>query len=150
MSTYYKKPVKIEAIQWTGDNLRQVMELIGRNESSRNWTWEYFNEVVKRDGLKIFTLEGTMSASVGDYIIKGVKGECYPCKPDIFEMTYTQKSELSDLREQVKVLRAVLTRVLDAIDLTYSLGASMELWACSSVRKACCTVLEQTKPKDDV
>ena len=40
------------------------------------------------DEIMIFTLEGTMAANVGDYIIKGVKGKVYPCKPDIFEMTY--------------------------------------------------------------
>jgi len=42
----------------------------------------------KKEGLKIFTLEGTHMASIRDYIIKGVAGEVYPCKPDIFEKTY--------------------------------------------------------------
>ena len=44
--------------------------------------------------LRIQTLEGSMIASVGDYIIKGVKGEFYPCKPDIFEMTYEKYKKL--------------------------------------------------------
>lgn len=43
--------------------------------------------------MKIETLEGVMTADIGDYIIKGVKGECYPCKPDIFHMTYEEISE---------------------------------------------------------
>ena len=49
--------------------------------------------MVKKDGLKIFTLEGTMNANIGDWIIKGVKGEFYPCKPDIFEETYEKVEE---------------------------------------------------------
>ena len=44
--------------------------------------------LVKEEGLTIHTLEGDMIASIGDYIIKGVNGEFYPCKPDIFEKTY--------------------------------------------------------------
>ena len=45
-------------------------------------------EIVKNNGMKIQTLEGEMTASINAYIIKGVKGEFYPCKPDIFEQTY--------------------------------------------------------------
>ena len=85
---YRKKPVIVEAIQWTGDNLREVIDFTGLHPSARKWTWEEFEEVVKKKGLKIFTLEGAKKASVGDYIIKGVEGECYPCKPSIFEKTY--------------------------------------------------------------
>ena len=88
MSKYRKKPVVIEAVQWLGDNLAEVINFTGRNESAAHWTWEHFESVVAADGLKIFTLEGTMKADVGDFIIKGVAGEFYPCKPDIFEMTY--------------------------------------------------------------
>lgn len=43
---------------------------------------------MKEEGLKIFTLEGSHLATIGDWIIKGVKGEFYPCKPDIFDQTY--------------------------------------------------------------
>lgn len=50
--------------------------------------WEGYSRVVKESGLKIHTLEGVMNASVGDYIIKGVQGEFYPCKPDVFHQTY--------------------------------------------------------------
>lgn len=77
---YRKKPVVIEAIQWTGDNYEEVCKFVG--------TFLYkatgYNDV----GLMIQTLDGTMFASQGDYIIRGVKGECYPCKPDIFKETY--------------------------------------------------------------
>lgn len=78
MAKYRKKPVVIEAIQWTGDNLKELRQMDG------------FNAVHTCFGghLKVGTLEGNMSATVGDYIIKGVHGEFYPCKPDIFEKTY--------------------------------------------------------------
>lgn len=72
---YRKKPVEIDAIQWTGDNNIEIFKFCNMS---------YIND----QELRIQTLEGSMIASVGDYIIKGVKGEFYPCKPDIFEMTY--------------------------------------------------------------
>lgn len=81
MPKYRKKPVVIEAVQWTGDPScfdGTPMEGI------------YQPGPVRRlDGsIEIRTLEGTMRADVGDWIIQGVKGELYPCKPDIFEATY--------------------------------------------------------------
>lgn len=90
---FRKKPVVIEAVQWTGDNLREVIAFTGRHRSAESWTWEHFEDVVRKDGLRIFTLEdgGDVAkhfASVGDWIIKGVKGEFYACKPDIFWRTY--------------------------------------------------------------
>lgn len=88
MGKFRKKPVVVEAIKWTGSNLREIIEFTGRHPSAENWTWEEFEKVVAQRGLKIFTLEGPHLASVGDMIIKGIKGECYPCKPDIFEATY--------------------------------------------------------------
>jgi len=94
MKKYTKKPVTIEAIEWNGENLKEVIEFTGLHESAYKWTWEEYEDVVKNEGLKIFTLEGTMMASVGDYIIKGVKGEFYPCKPDIFIATYDAVEEL--------------------------------------------------------
>ena len=76
---YRKKPVVIDAIQWTGDNLTEIATLGG----AREYEQEFLS-----DNLIIHTLEGNMQAGKGDWIIKGVKGELYPCKPDIFEMTY--------------------------------------------------------------
>jgi len=72
---YRKKPVEIDAIRWTGDNKLEIFDFCNMS---------YIND----QELRIQTLEGSMIASVGDYIIKGVMGEFYPCKPDIFEMTY--------------------------------------------------------------
>jgi len=85
---FRKKPVVIEAIQWTGDNLREVIDFTGQHPSALKWTWAEYEDMVKERGLKIFTLEGPLMSTVGDWIIKGVKGEFYPCKPDIFEATY--------------------------------------------------------------
>jgi hypothetical protein len=89
---YRKKPVVIEAVQWTGGNLREIITFIDGPPITRTahagMMWEQYEELVRRDGLKIFTLEGKMNAAVGDWIIKGVQGEFYPCKPDIFAATY--------------------------------------------------------------
>ena len=87
-----KKPVEIEFIQWTGDNLSEVIAFTGTSERFDEWfsTWNDFERHVENSGFifKIFTLEGVMEASRGDYIIRGVQGEHYPCKPDIFLETY--------------------------------------------------------------
>lgn len=78
---YKKKPVVIQAIQWKGDNRKDIWDFCSLC---------YFNDDIVSGELMltIQTLEGNMQASVGDYIIKGIKGEFYPCKPDIFELTY--------------------------------------------------------------
>ena len=77
---FRKKPVVIEAVQFTGDNWMAMGEFIGSKASlAKEWG---------ENILLIETLEGTMKAQQGDWIIKGVKGEFYPCKPDIFELTY--------------------------------------------------------------
>jgi hypothetical protein len=85
---YRKKPVEIEAIKWTGENLSEIIDFTGLHESVRNWDWRDYEAYVKENGLKIFTLEGSHMATVGDMIIRGVAGEFYPCKPDIFKATY--------------------------------------------------------------
>lgn len=77
---YRKKPVVIEAVQWTGKNFDRLTLFCNKIKSAYIPTGE----------LTIETLEGNMTASIGDYIIKGVKGEFYPCKPDVFEATYEE------------------------------------------------------------
>lgn len=82
---FRKKPVIIEAIQYEGDNSNVINQwsngvvyaINPQDEPNRQW-------------LNVKTLEGIMSANVGDWIIRGVKGEFYPCKSDIFEATYEQ------------------------------------------------------------
>ena len=93
MGLFRKKPVVIEAKRWTGDNLADVIHFTdGRHPSTKgdfaSMKWDEYADLVRREGLKIFTREGTMLASIGDWIIRGVQGELYPCKPDIFEQTY--------------------------------------------------------------
>lgn len=91
---YRKKPVVIEAMQWNGNNLKEVMEFIESEFKYETNTSYATNKFVYFDGrLLLHTLEGTMQVSFGDYIIKGVKGEFYPCKPDIFEETYEELKE---------------------------------------------------------
>ena len=75
---YRKKPVIIEAVQWDGTNWIEICDFI---DMPKNGYGDYRDVV-------ICTLEGDMRASIGDYIIKGVNGEFYPCKPDIFDKTY--------------------------------------------------------------
>lgn len=86
MQKYRKKPVEIDAIQLHMSNMEPLIEQMRRD----GYEVESFSQPPMRaiSGLKIKTLEGTMQANFGDWIIKGVQGEYYPCKPDIFEKTY--------------------------------------------------------------
>lgn len=85
---YKKKPVVVEAIQWTG-NTTEIKEFCGNNCSYNvdDSAWNV-GKGIPHEELVIHTLEGEMKASRNDYIIKGVNGEFYPCKPDVFEKTY--------------------------------------------------------------
>jgi len=89
---YRKKPVVIDTIQYTGNNGWQI-----QNWSNRKVIESPVLEPTKDNPtgayLQIATLEGCMTAIVGDWIIKGIKGEFYPCKPDIFEATYEPVEE---------------------------------------------------------
>lgn len=93
---YRKKPVIIEAYQLTHDVA--VAHLIDKQPlpfglRSSNSNCHPANRTVDRMDVLIKTLEGVMHASLGDWIIKGVKGELYPCKPDIFAATYEKVEE---------------------------------------------------------
>lgn len=94
-SRYRKLPVEIEAIRWCGTNLREVIDFTGLHPSANKWTWEEYCAVVAKDGFKIFTLEGAHMVTVGDYVIRGVAGEFYACKPDIFWKTYQRADTVS-------------------------------------------------------
>ena len=82
MAKYRKKPVVIDAIQVGDANVKEVEAFLGNVDHSFGW------HVVPYPHWAISTLEGTMEGRVTDWIIKGVAGEFYPCKPDIFEATY--------------------------------------------------------------
>ena len=96
MPKFRKKPVVIEARQFVSNNgpIEHMDELIAwMNASGHPDRYPRLTDetpVASHDHTNIFisTLEGEICASVGDWIIKGVKGEFYPCKPDIFEQTY--------------------------------------------------------------
>ena len=111
---YQKKPVTIEAIQFKEESIPTIKDWLGENllaeaRYSSPIHWIY----------RIKTLEGNMRVTEGDFIIKGVKGEFYPCKPDIFEATYEKTVEellneynkpetrerLTELRDQELVLK---------------------------------------------
>ena len=79
---YRKKPVVIEAVQWNGCNLEEIKEFAGDSLICNAYGC-----------IEIKTLEGNHICTEGDYIIKGVQGEFYPCKPDIFEQTYERVEE---------------------------------------------------------
>jgi len=87
---YRKKPVEIEALQWTGENRDEIVEfckdLVTNYPESSNIGFGHDRDDISSFYIK--TLEGIHEAKPGDWIIKGVKGEFYPCKSDIFEMTY--------------------------------------------------------------
>lgn len=78
MAKYIKKPIPINAVQWTGYNKAEIIEF------TQNRCWFTNNKI----SIIIPTLEGDMGAMNGDYIIRGVDGEFYPCRRDIFEKTY--------------------------------------------------------------
>ena len=75
---FRKKPIVIEAIQWDGQNKEEIDKFIGKE----------LDYTAADTGLIISALEGDMTAFTFDWIIKGIEGEFYPCKPDIFKKTY--------------------------------------------------------------
>lgn len=82
MKKYRKKPVVIEAMCFDGENHKEVQVFFNDHQGADGLSF------AMGDNVYIQTLEGTMTASKGDYIIKGINGEFYPCKPDIFAKTY--------------------------------------------------------------
>jgi hypothetical protein len=103
---YRKKPVMIEALQWDGMNYDEISKFVGSNILHNS----------KKETIEIHTLEGNMTASKGDYIIRGVDGEFYPCKPDVFKKTYekatSEPSSGSELTEEQKAAVANLLGIL--------------------------------------
>ena len=87
MAKYRKKPVVIEAVLFGTADLNEIACLMGHIPQI------HFGLNDEPQSLRIATLEGVMTANRGDWIIKGVNGEFYPCKPDIFEKTYELVTE---------------------------------------------------------
>ena len=92
MQKFVKKPVVIEAIQYNGENIEAIEDFVGKKLST----------VMTSDvGVKLIipTLEGYTNASKDDWVIKGIKGELYPCKPDIFKEIYSLVTEKSTVEK---------------------------------------------------
>lgn len=96
---YRKKPVVIDAVQWTGTNKQEIFDFLTNNNCPEEYITSdlpivsdnfYIDKWKVPGGLVIKTLEGEHLANIGDYIIRGVCGEFYPCKPDIFRKTYEE------------------------------------------------------------
>lgn len=84
---FRKKSVNIAAIQWTGNNVEEIKAFFGEDAKKYSGIVDLNDHFVKGN-LIIETFEGNHTALPGDFIIRGVKGEYYPCKPDVFEETY--------------------------------------------------------------
>lgn len=81
--TIYRCICFCNTVEWTGSNVKEVLDFMGWRNASHD----------EQRGLRIHTIEGMRNASPGDWIIKGVHGEFYPCKPDIFVKTYEPAEE---------------------------------------------------------
>lgn len=119
MQKFVKKPVVIEAVEYNGANKEEIEAFVGKKLDT---VYTELNEPLE---LKIPTLEGDMKASKGDYVIKGIKGEFYPCKPDVFKSTYNVVEDnngiLSEGEKRVRTTFNVLS--LATVDIAKQLMA---------------------------
>lgn len=97
---YTKRPVTIQAWQFTKENYTKGVPHIFRSKNVSYWS-QYGGEVI---GGEIKTLEGVMEISENDWVIRGVNGEFYPCKPDIFEKTYMPEIDVKEYIERLRKL----------------------------------------------
>lgn len=127
---YRKLPVEIEAKQWNGLNLQEIIDFVGDKLKYEiiDTAWQVGKGKPYVD-MEIITLEGNMKVSEKDYIIKGVNGELYPCKKDIFNKTYKKVKEENFINErakyikvsekkekQIQEIREVFSNVYDILD----------------------------------
>ena len=124
MAKYRKKPVVIEAIQYTGNNIVEIIKFM--QERANGDKSRYLKYNTKKGEYFIPTLEGEHKLTEGDYVICGIKGEFYSCKPDIFEMTYEKvdsenltprsKECIQYISETTEVDEKIVIKVLQAED----------------------------------
>lgn len=136
---YRKKQVEVEAIRWDGQDVGTVWDLLGDSAlpaaPDDAHVTPGFGHVPATGELTIPTLEGTVTAQPGDWIIKGVAGELYPCKPDIFEQTYEPVSRDSEVEvsDEAKELAA---RAIDALYDRPEEAATVEESASAALQAA--------------
>lgn len=118
MKNYIKKQVQIQAVQFTGENIEEIEVFIGKKLSTV-MSSEQTTQLV------IPTLEGDMKATKGDYIIKGIKGEFYPCKPDIFNNSY---DVLEDKKNQEGPIERPATFGEKAVGITFNPSGNDEVY----------------------
>jgi hypothetical protein len=92
MKKYRRRPVEVEAVQWLvtktpADDAKPIVDYINSNGGKAHFLYDYDSAVVYHPFIVIETLEGSMKASVGDYICRGLAGEYWPVKPHVFEKT---------------------------------------------------------------
>jgi NTP pyrophosphatase (non-canonical NTP hydrolase) len=122
---YTKRPITVDALEWTGLNHREMFEFLGGDpngyitQSGDNF---YIDHSKVERGLVIKTLEGEHIASVGDFIIKGIKGEFYPCKPEIFKASYVSGEPETNYLLELKQLQNQFGYVYGDIDAVALLG----------------------------
>lgn len=114
---YITKQVIINAVQWTGKNVEEIKEFFGEN---KDYSFE-------NDDLFINTLEGTMLASINDYIIKGLNGEFYPCKPDIFKKKY----EIREAEDEKPVENSSFKIIFNNYNFQEEKEAYDGFWCCN-------------------
>lgn len=145
-----KKPVTIEAVQFT-EALRDSIVLDGvpcpEGVKRGATTWRQKDRKVWRADFFIDTLEGRMNVEIGDWIIKGVKGEFYPCKPDIFEMTY----DLATLQAQPAAAGVSDAEIARAVRPLYADDAAAEMGLPDDIKtaRAILTLRPQSYPLPD-
>lgn len=112
MAKYKKKPIVVEAIRWTGSNLEEIRNFVGSDLIEECVELFDIKRTLKKMlvDIAIETPEGTMRVDYGDYIIKGVQGELYPCKPDIFEQVYEEIDNVEAQEEKKTYLSEYLKK----------------------------------------
>ena len=107
MPKFRKKPVEVEAMRWDGSEGSQSRIVTWSEGKVSGWFDDAYH-------LAVDTLEGTMRAGVGDWIIQGVAGEFYPCKPDIFEQTYqVAEEDAARLKTGTELIAAERSRQIE-------------------------------------
>lgn len=91
---YVKKPIPVEATQFTRETFNELQEWVSKGKGTLGMRVDYDKQLT----LTVYTLEGEMTAKLGDYIIKGVRGEFYPCDREIFEETYEPAQEKEETK----------------------------------------------------